>query len=478
MFTTTDLFAKFHSPKRPLKAAQAQVPSSPNELAGLFQDWFPAHWLSPADQGLNSRERRYSLRVTFWTFLWQVFNPGSPCYDAVCKVIAWLAALGRPNVSTDTSPYCQARARLPQATLKNILQATAQAAEQRVRSQWRFHQRDVKVGDGTTASAPDTKKNQQAFPQSASQEPGCGFPLLKLVALFSLASGALLHLTIGNKHHSELQLFRRLWAHLKKGDIFLADRLFCDYVTIVGLWRQGVDSVLRLNEKRPRDFRRGKRLGRYDRLVTWGKPDRKRKTATGKVWRSLPAQIALRLVRYPVCIPGFRARHIVLVTTLLDPVVYPAAELAELYLRRWHVELFFRHIKTTMQLDVLSCLSPAMLEREVLMHLIAYNLIRGLMAEAASIHERQIARLSFKGSVEAMRHFSQIIAQARSHRQAVQLTNHLLETLANTLVPDRPDRAEPRVKKRRHKRYPLMTKPRHHWKASLCRRRHPKNQGA
>ena len=214
MFTTSDLFGKFHSPRHSLQSARARLPRSPNELATLFKDWFPAHWLSPTEQGPNSRERLYSLAVTFWTFLWQVLNPGSPCSDAVGKVIAWLASLGRHHLSNDTSPYCQARARLPKSTLQNILGAVAQRAEQRVRSHWRFHDHDVKVGDGTSLLAPDTPKNQKAFPQSAQQQPGCGFPLIKLVALFSLGSGALLHFTLGNKHHSELGLFRRLWRHL------------------------------------------------------------------------------------------------------------------------------------------------------------------------------------------------------------------------------------------------------------------------
>jgi hypothetical protein len=467
MFTTTDLFGKIHSPRQPLQDARTRLPSLPNELASLFKDWFPFHWLSPTEGGPNSRERLYSLRVTFWTFLWQVLNPGSPCSDAVSKVIAWLASLGRHHVSNDTSPYCQARARLPKILLESILQRIAQGAEQRVRSQWRFHDHDVKVGDGTTLSAPDTKKNQRAFPQSARQREGCGFPLLKLVGLFSLSSGALLHYTLGNKHDSELGLFRRLWRQLKKGDLFLADRLFCDFVTLAWLWLRGVHSVLRLNERRACDFRKGKRLGKYDRLVLWTKPRSKRKTATRKVWDSLPEQITLRLIRFPVRIPGFRPRQIVLVTTLLDPVLYPASELAQLYLRRWSVELFFRQIKTTMQMDVLSSLSPAMLAREVSMHLIAYNLIRGLMVEAAAIHNQDVARLSFKGSVQAVLHFSQVIAQASSRRTALQLTNDLLETLSRGLVPHRPGRAEPRVKKRRHKRYPLMTKPRNHWKANL-----------
>jgi hypothetical protein len=167
-----------------------------------------------------------------------------------------------------------------------------------------------------------------------------------------------------------------------------------------------------------------------------------------------------------------------LVTTLLDPVAYPAAELAQLYLRRWSVELFFRHIKTTLQMDRLRCLSPALLRREVLLHLIAYNLIRGMMAEAAGIYDQDVARLSFKGSVQTVRHFSQVIAHASSRRKAVQLTNDLLQTLAQALVPDRPGRAEPRVIKRRHKRYSLMTRPRNYWKAHLRSRKTTKNQSA
>ena len=192
MFTTTDLFGKFHSPRQPLAAAKAQLPASPNELARLFKDAFPAHWLSPTEEGPNSRQRIFSLRLTFWTFLWQVLTPGSPCADAVLKVVAWWASLGRHGLSPDTSPYCQARARLSLATLRNVLRATFQKAEQRVRSRWRFHDRDVIVGDGTTLSAPDTPENQRAFPQSSSQKEGCGFPLIKLLGLFSLASGALL----------------------------------------------------------------------------------------------------------------------------------------------------------------------------------------------------------------------------------------------------------------------------------------------
>jgi hypothetical protein len=479
MFTTAELFGKFHSPKAPLRTARQRLAAAtPNELAQLFGAWLPAGLLAPADEGPNSRERVYSRRVTFWTFLWQVLNPGSSCRSAVRKVMAWFALQHRLKVREDDSPYCQARQRLDRPTLERALAASAQAAEQRTREQGRFHGRDVIVGDGTTSQAPDTPANQKAYPQSARQDPGCGFPLLRWVALFSLSSGAVLAVAKGNKHKAELTLFRQLWDRLQAGMIFLADRGFCDYVTLVGLWLRKVDSVLRLNHMRPHDFRRGKRLGRYDRLVTWQKPKRKTRTATQKLWRSLPDQITLRLIRYPVQVPGFRPDHIILVTTLLDPVAFPADQLAGLYWRRWRVELFLREIKTTLQMEFLTCKTPAMLYRELLMHLIGYNLIRGLMAEAASLHQIDLDQISFKGSMDTVRHFSPVIAQARSRQHQTQLTHDLLSALAGDPLPDRPNRIEPRHRKRRPKAYPVLTKPRRQWKARFLRRKNRKNRRA
>jgi hypothetical protein len=478
MFTTAELFGKFHSPRAPRPQALAQLASAPpDELERIFGPCFPAGLLSQADEGPNSRERVYSRRVTFWAFLWQVLNPGSSCRSTMLKVKAWFALLGRPIVKEDDSPYCQARRRLDRDTLERALRASAHAAEQRTRSHWRFHDREVIVGDGTTSTAPDTKENQRAYPQSARQQPGCGFALVRWVALFSLTSGALLEVVLGNKHQAELQLFRKLWDQLKAGMIFLADRGFCDYVTLVGLWLRQVDSVLRLNHQRPHDFRKGKRLGRYDRLVTWEKPKRKARTATQKLWRSLPDQITLRLICYPVAVAGFRTRDIILVTTLLDPVLYPVAELAGLYLRRWRVELFLREIKTTLRMDTLTCKTPPMLYRELMMHLIAYNLIRGLMVEAASLYDLPLERISFKGSVDTLRHFSQVIAQAQSRRRQTQLIDDMLRALARDLLPERPHRIEPRHQKRRPKAYPFLTKPRAQLKAKLLKTNKPRNQG-
>jgi hypothetical protein len=474
MFTTADLFGKFHSPKAPLKVARAQLASqSMNGLSLLFASWFPHHLLAQADEGPNSRDRIYSVRITFWAFLWQVLNPGQPCRQAVRKVIAWFIVLCRPPVKQDDSPYCQARQRLPKEALGRILKASAQAAEQRARQQWRFHGREVKVGDGTTVLMPDTPANQREYPQSARQAPGCGFPLLKLVALFSLTSGALLAVVTGNKHRSELALFRRLWQQLQAGDIFLADRGFCDYVTLVALKLFGVDSVLRLNHMRPHDFRKGQRLGPYDRLVTWQKPQRQPRTASKKVWRSLPESFTLRLIRYPVSIRGFRPAEILLATTLLDPIEYPVAELAGLYLRRWRVELFLRDIKTTLQMEMLSCKSPAMVRKELLMHLIAYNLIRCVMVEAASLYELDLERISFKGALDTVREFCPAVLQAKNRAQRIGLINALFSALAHDPLPNRPHRVEPRVQKKRPKAFPFLCQPRKKLKERLLQ---PKNR--
>ncbi len=470
MFTTADLFGRFHSPQGPRRRAQAQVQAAaPQELEQLMGPYLPAGLLSPTDEGPNSRQRVYTLSITFWTFLWQCLDPHRSCREAVRKVMAWFAFLGRPKVAEDDSPYCQARRRLEPETFHRALHASANAAEQRAPHTWRFHGREVRVGDGTMSSAADTPENQRAYPQSKRQLPGCGFPLVRWVALFSLSTGALLDVVLGNKHKSERSLFRKLWEQLKAGMIFLADRGFCDYVTVAVLLQRQVDTVLRLHASRPHDLRCGRRLGRGDRLVTWHKPAHQPKTVTKKIWRLLPAQLTLRLIAYPVSLPGYRTRRIFLVTTLLDPQLYPAHELAQLYLRRWRVELFLGDIKTTMGLDQLWCKTPAMVERELYMHLIAYNLIRVRMTEAASLYEVALERISFKGAVDTVRHFSQVIARAHSRRQRTQLTNDMLAALANDPLPDRPNRVEPRHQKRRPKEYPFLTKPRAVLKARLLK---------
>jgi hypothetical protein len=471
MRNTTPFFAGFRrllfgraqrSAQQQLRAqAQALDHASLCQLGKVCAPWVPARLLKPPDHGAPSRRRFFPQALTFWAFLAQVLSPESPCRETVRKVQAWYAVRRQPRPGSGTAAYCRARARLSHDTLLGIHRHTADALQQRVTREQLWCGRPVKVVDGTGVSMPDTPRNQRAFPQPSLQKKGCGFPVAKLVGCFCLASGALLHWTEGTQHVSERKLFRKLFAFFRPDDIVLTDRGFCSYADIALLLRAGVDTVMRLHQTRPSDLRQGKRLGPNDRLVTWQKPTQRPRGCTVTDWRRVPDQLTLRLVYVSVTVPGWRTQSLVVVTTLTDPIRYPAVEIARLYLRRWSVELFFRDIKITLGMDVLRCQTPAMVRKEIVMHAIAYNLIHALMQQAAALYHVPIERLSFKGSVDTLRQWADTL-NAASHRprEQARLFNHILQILADDLVPLRPDRAEPRVKKRRPKAYPLMTHPR------------------
>jgi hypothetical protein len=269
------------------------------------------------------------------------------------------------DISPDPSAYCQARARLADQTLLRVHEQLADRLERNAPSQSRWRGRNVKIADGTNLSMPDTAQNQGAYPQPSSQKPGCGFPMMKLVGLFSLASGALLHFARGSLHLHESQLFRQLWKHLARGDVILSDRGFCSFFAINSLLQLGVDSVIRLHPARRVDFRRGKRLAKDDFLLPWKKPRRPTAAWSPEDFAALPESLTLRHLRLKVSAKGYRTRSLILVTTLLDPETYPAEAIAELYFQRWSVELHFREIKILLGLDILSCLSPQMIEKEL-----------------------------------------------------------------------------------------------------------------
>ncbi len=434
------------------------------ELYEIFGHLLPARLLEPSDKGGNSRERIFSSRVTFWAFAAQVLSPGTACLEIVRRVQAWYeeSGKGKKQVSASDSAYCQARERLDLTTLELIRREVAWSLERNVLNAERWlGKRTVKIVDGTGISMPDTLQNQAVWPQQRSQKPGCGFPSMKLVGLFSLASGALLEAQTGNLHVSESVLFRELWGKLQKGDIILADRGFCSYAALASLQKRGVDSVMRLHQMRKADFRTGARLGPEDRLVVWTKPKKASDVWSEEEFAALPGTLVLRMIRLRVTAAGFRTKSVVLITTLVDPEAYPADALRDLYGKRWQVELHFQQIKTTLAMDVLRCKSPEMIEREVLMHQIAYNMVRSLMQKSAHLHHVPLTRISFKGTLDTLRHWSGVIAAAaKAPRKQEALIDQMLELIAGDLVPERPGRSEPRAKKRRPKNYHLLTKPR------------------
>lgn len=450
--------------------------NSLQELYEIFGHLLPEQLLTPNDEGAHSRERIFSKQVSFWAFVAQMLNPGASCREIVRRVQAWWQeTLGETKApSSSTSAYCQARRRLEPAALELIRGQIAFSLEKNVLRDERWFGRAVKIVDGTGLSMPDTPENQALWPQSGAQEPGCGFPMMKVVGLFSLSSGAWLESATGNLHVHESTLFRGLWSKLHPGDLVLADRGFSSYATLAGLQQQrGVDSVMRLHQMRKTDFRTGRRLGSEDRLVTWHKPQRT-EAWSEEEYAALPAMLTLRMIRLRVSAPGFRTKSVVLVTTLLDPVAYPAEALRELYGQRWQVELHFQQIKTHLAMDVLRCQSPEMIEREVLVHQITYNLVRSLMQRSAHLHHVPLGRISFKGTLDTLRSWSVLIAAAdKTPKEQQALIDRMLEIIASDPVPERPGRSEPRAKKRRGKNYHLLTKPRRQM-GNVARRNRPK----
>lgn len=319
----------------------------------------------------------------------------------------------------------------------------------------------VQAVDGTTLTAPDTPENQAAYPQQKVQRPGCGFPILRLVALFSLATGMIGGWITGTWVQHELMLFQQLWEWLRPGQLLLGDRGFCSWGLLAQCQARSIHAVFRLRGTRRRDFRRGRSLGRDQRLVQWNKPPCRPRTISAAEWATLPASLELRLVRCRLRVRGFRTTQIDLVTTLLDTRLYPLEAFGLLYLRRWRMELAFRDLKCTLQMDQLSCKTPDNLAREIRLHLLVHNLTRRVMLEAARLHRAPLDRLSFAGTLAACRCCGEALLQTRSERKRRQLLAQLFLTIASDLVPHRPGRREPRAVKRRPKPYPRLTRPRH-----------------
>jgi hypothetical protein len=281
------------------------------------------------------------------------------------------------------------------------------------------------------------------------------------VVVFCLATGAALDAALGGyrgKRTGEAALLRQLAGAFEPGDVVLGDRSFGSFYELA-LWQaRGVDAVVRLHQARRPDFRTGRRLGPKDHVVVWDRPDRPA-WLDDETYASLPRTLAVREVAVRVAQPGFRTRWLVVVTTLLDANAYPAGAMAALYRARWHAELDLRSLKVTLGMDVLRCQTPGMVRKEFWMHLLAYNLIRAVMARAAQDLGCPPRELSFAGAVQAVRAFGERLLGA-GESQVEELHAWLLIVVGCHVVGDRPDRVEPRARKRRPKHGAYLTKPR------------------
>jgi Transposase DDE domain len=416
-------------------------------------------------------DRIFSPLVTLWVFLGQILSADHSCRAAVARLIAHRIARGQRPCSSETGAYCQARKRLPEKLFSEVARRTGSALQAGVDSRWLWKHRRVYVYDGSSVSMPDTPQNQAAYPQPIVQKPGLGFPLARIAAVFSLACGAVLDVGIcryAGKGQSELGMLRTLWKLFLPGDVMLADRLMCAWTEMVMLKERGVDCVCRLTSHRIADFRRGIRLDKGDHIVEWVKPTKPR-SIDRQTYDLLPEFLTIRECRVRAEQPGFRVRTLIIATTLLDAGEFTRDDLADLYRARWNAELDLRSLKQTLQMDILRCKTPELVRKELWTHILAYNLIRTIIAQAATRHGLEPRSISFKATVQTLEALQPVIALHGERDAAFRTTiyQHLLDAIAIHRVADRPDRFEPRRRKRRPKPYDRLMKPRHEAKRKL-----------
>jgi hypothetical protein len=347
------------------------------------------------------------------------------------------------------------------ATLRGLTAQAAQQLEDGADPSWLWHGLHAKLIDGFTFTMPDTTENQGEFPQQKNQRPGAGFPIARACAVLSLATAAIHDLNIGpyeGKETGETALLRGILDGLKEGDVAVFDRYFCSFMMLAILRQRGIHFCVRLHQRRPGDFRQGQRLGQDDHLVTWLRPQRP--AWMSKAWyEQIPETMTLREARFQVTVPGRRTEALTVVTSLADPKIYSKGDIAELYGYRWNAELDIRDIKQTLGLDHVRCKTPDMVRRELWVTLLAYNLVRKLIATAAAVHVRQPRQLGFTLACQTILSSWMLLATGAC-RDGRQLWRLALERIAANEVANRPGRIEPRVIKRRRDHYPLMHEPR------------------
>ena len=417
------------------------------------------------------RERLFSPTETLSMFLSQAMNEDRSCQKIVNEMAVKRALEGRPLCSTGTGGYCQARQRLPTEMVSELARHTGQLIDNQIPSEWRWKGKRVRLIDGTTVTLPDTKANQAAYPQPSTQKPGAGYPIVRVVGIISLSSGALLNSAMSQcsgKGTGEQALLRSMLDTFSAGDLVLGDALFGDYFLLTSLQEAGVDAVFEQMgaRKLTTDFRKGKRLGTKDHLMSLPKPKRKPDWMEADKYNSLPDRLIIRELSV-----GGKT----LITTLLCPKAFPKHALKSLYKDRWHVEVDLRNIKTTLGMETLTCQTPEMIKKEMWVYFMAYNLIRLLMAQSALLANFLPRQLSFK-------HTTQLWVAWCQQSQGISADHKNEEILfiliAQKRVGNRPDRLEPRVVKRRPKAFPRLMEPRSKARERVSMYGHQKKTGA
>jgi hypothetical protein len=407
------------------------------------------------------RDRVLDPVTTVHVFLLQILHG-----NTACSAMSRLA-----GVAFTATAYCAARSRLPLAVFEVLLRRVCDALfpELDDTGRWRGHR--TWSMDGSSFSMSDTPELQAHFGQPSAQAEGCGFPVAHMLAMFHAGTGLLLRVVASPMRTHDMRHAAVMHPEMNDGDILLADRGFAAFVHLALVSMRKLHAVFRCHQNQIVSFRVGRkhtgqrkprkglprsryvrRLGHWDHVVEYTKPIKKPVWMDEATWTTLPETLLVRELRYVTQQRGYRTRVITLVTTLLDPKAYPAEELAKLYLSRWQIEVNFRHLKTTMGMEILHCKSVAGVLKELYMFAIAYNLVRLVMLEASRRQGVPLDRISF---IDALRWL-------RDAKPDTPLT-------ALVVNPARPDRIEPRVLKRRLKEYTLMKKPRAKLRKALAR---------
>jgi hypothetical protein len=401
---------------------------------------------------IKFRERSFTPAVTLGLYISQALNRDEPCAKVLSRFNRERKDAGLEPTSEDASAYCKARGRLSLKLIHRLMEQTCELSRKKVLHDWKWKNRDVYLFDGLTVRAPDTDKNQKIYPQSSSQEEGLGFPLIRIALATSLATGAIMKYAIGpfnGQGNGEISLFRKITGFLKKGDIVMGDSLYDSYRDIASLWLDGIDGVFCIDGTRENPF-----VGECESIEEVTKvllkPEFNPSRFTREIWESLPKTLTIRFIRFKV--PN-RDKPITIVTTLIDTTAYSATTVADLYGYRWDVEGDIRNPKTTLKMSELKCQTPANLEIEIAVYMLAYNLVNLLICDTAEVIEQHPREISFSSARDAWLDFA-------DERETIDDLRWLIVSAASKLVRNRNGRNEPRAIKSRRAKYPKLSKPR------------------
>lgn len=463
-FLTDFPLVVFATAKRRLQAAIRRTSAiitrrSLSGYAVLFEDMLPGEFLASIDP--TERQRSFGHIPVFWAWLAQILEANASCQKAVGLIQSWCRASKLPVPSSDTSSYCKARGRLRLSFLQQIHQRVIAHLHSRIGSRDQWNGFTLKAMDGSSVQLMDTDKNQLLYPQPSVQKPGCGFPTMGIVGLLNLGHGGWEHIETCPHTQHDTKAAATLATHLSEGDLLLADRAFCSYELIVRCRKQGAHILMRLHHARDKalDWRKGRKIGSNQRIVTWQRPQRPHGTSlTREQWEALPETMELRLIRFHYENRAGKKAELIVVTTLLDAQQHPGEDLADLYARRWDIELKLRDLKTTLGMESFEVKSPDMAHKTLWMSVIAYNLIRSLMQKAAAEAGEPVWHISFKGVLDLVvsSHESlRICAGKPCKRKAA--VSQIISICSTKRIDIRPFRREPRAVKRRPKPYQLLT---------------------